>query len=62
MILFIIIGGRMVITNFITIGTFVAFLTHLEMFFSPITQISMLYAEYKSSTPAIKSSTPTIGG
>ncbi|MDR3292273.1 MAG: ABC transporter ATP-binding protein/permease, partial [Methanobrevibacter sp.] len=52
-ILFIILGGKMVINNSITIGTFTAFLTYINMFFSPLAQFSLLWTDYKSSLPAI---------
>lgn len=52
-ILFIVIGGRMVIDGSLTIGTFTAFLSYISMFFTPISQISSYWALYKSSTPAI---------
>ncbi|MDR2544828.1 MAG: ABC transporter ATP-binding protein/permease [Methanobrevibacter sp.] len=51
--LFIIFGGRMVIDDSVTIGTFTAFLTYINMFFSPMAQISLLWSEYKSSLPVI---------
>jgi ABC-type bacteriocin/lantibiotic exporter with double-glycine peptidase domain len=52
-ILFIIIGGYMVIEDSITLGTFVTFLTYINMFFSPISRLSTLWMHYKSSLPAI---------
>ncbi|MDR2873407.1 MAG: ABC transporter ATP-binding protein/permease [Methanobrevibacter sp.] len=50
---FIVFGGRMVINNEMSIGTFSAFFSYIALFFQPISQLSMLWSDYKSSIPAI---------
>lgn len=53
MILLLSFGGQMVINNSLTIGSFTAFMSYVAMFFSPISQLSQLWASYKSSLPAL---------
>ncbi|MCE7700213.1 MAG: ABC transporter ATP-binding protein/permease, partial [Methanobacterium paludis] len=51
-ILILIFGVPMVINGSLSIGTFTAFLNYAAIFFSPISQLSQLWAAYKSSLPA----------
>jgi ATP-binding cassette subfamily B protein/subfamily B ATP-binding cassette protein MsbA len=53
MILFMIFGGEMLIKETLSIGTFIAFLSYISMFFSPISQFSSFWNIYKSTIPAI---------
>lgn len=46
------IGGNMVLTGIITIGTFVAFSTYLIQFYSPINALASLWGSIKMSTAA----------
>lgn len=45
-------GGQMVMDNIISIGTFTAFLSYVTLFFSPISQLSLIWTSYKSAVPA----------
>jgi ATP-binding cassette subfamily B protein/subfamily B ATP-binding cassette protein MsbA len=51
-ILILIFGVPMVLNGTLSIGTFTAFLSYTSIFFSPISQLSQLWANYKSSLPA----------
>jgi len=51
-VLLIIFGGYMVIDNIISLGTFTAFISYVSLFFSPISQLSILWTSYKSAIPA----------
>lgn len=46
------VGGYMVMDNAISIGTFTAFLSYVTIFFSPISQLSIIWTSYKSAVPA----------
>ncbi|MDP1552168.1 MAG: hypothetical protein Q8M06_04040 [Methanobacteriaceae archaeon] len=45
-------GGYMVMDNAISIITFTAFLSYVTIFFSPISQLSIIWTSYKSAVPA----------
>lgn len=52
MILLLFFGGTSVIDGSMTIGTFTAFMSYISLFFSPISQLSALWGEYKMQIPA----------
>jgi len=45
-------GGTMAIKGDLTIGTYVAFMGYVGLFFSPISGLSILWTQYKSSSAA----------
>jgi len=51
-ILILFFGSPMVINGSLSIGTFTAFVSYISIFFSPISQLSQLWASYKSALPA----------
>lgn len=54
MVLLLSFGGKMVIDNYLSIGTFTAFSGYVAMFFSPVSQLSHFWGSYKSSLPAVE--------
>lgn len=53
-LLLIIISGNLIFENKLSIGTFMAFSSYIYLFFTPLSELSENWMNYKSALPALE--------